>query len=43
MQICKSNGIVLLDIPNTFAKSYDTIKKMILSSCGQKAEQLELF
>ena len=36
-------NIILLEIPNSFAKSYETIKDLILSSCGQKVEQLELF
>ena len=42
-QICKEKGITLLEIPNSFAKSYETIKELILTSCGQKFEQLELF
>lgn len=42
-QICKEKGIVLLEIPNSFAKSYETIKELILLSCGQQIEQLELF
>lgn len=42
-QICKEKGIILLEIPNSFAKSYETIKELILSSCGQQVEQLELF
>ena len=42
-QICKEKNIILLEIPNSFAKSYETIKDLILSSCGQKVEQLELF
>lgn len=42
-KICKEKGIVLLEIPNSFAKSYETIKKLILTSCGEKIEQLELF
>ena len=42
-QICKEKGIILLEIPNSFIKSYETIKELILSSCGQKIEQLELF
>lgn len=42
-QICKEKGIKLLEIPNSFAKSYETIKELILTSCGQKVEQLELF
>ncbi len=42
-QICKENDIILLEIPNSFAKSYETIKELILTSCGQKSEQLELF
>ena len=42
-QICKEKGITLLEIPNSFAKSYETIKELILTSCGQKVEQLELF
>ena len=43
VEICREKGITLLEIPNSFAKSYDTIKDLILSSCGQKKEQLELF
>lgn len=42
-QICKEKGITLLEIPNSFAKSYENIKELILLSCGQKLEQLELF
>ncbi len=42
-QICKEKGIILLEIPNSFAKSYETVKELILTSCGQKVEQLELF
>ena len=42
-QICKEKGITLLEIPKSFAKSYETIKELILTSCGQKIEQLELF
>ena len=42
-QICKEKNIILLEIPNSFAKSYETIKELILASCGQKIEQLELF
>lgn len=41
--ICKEKGIILLEIPNSFAKSYETIKELILLSCGQQIEQLELF
>ena len=39
----KEKGITLLEIPNSFAKSYETIKELILISCGQQIEQLELF
>jgi very-short-patch-repair endonuclease len=42
-QICKEKGITLLEIPNSFAKSYETIKDLILTSCGLEIEQLELF
>ncbi len=42
-QICKEKGITVLEIPNSFAKSYETIKELILISCGQQIEQLELF
>ena len=42
-QICKEKDITLLEIPNSFAKSYENIKELILLSCGQKVEQLELF
>lgn len=41
--ICKEKGIILIEIPNSFAKSYETIKELILSSCGYQIEQLELF
>lgn len=42
-QICKEKGITLLEIPNSFIKSYETIKDLILQSCGEQTEQLELF
>ena len=42
-EYCKEKGIILLEIPNSFAKSYETIKELILLSCGQQIEQLELF
>lgn len=42
-QICKEKDISLLLIPNSFAKSYETIKDLILQSCGEETEQLELF
>ena len=42
-QICQEKGITLLEIPNSFAKSYETIKELILVSCGAEIEQLELF
>ena len=42
-KICKEKGIKLIEIPNSFVKSYETIKELILSSCGQHIEQLELF
>ena len=42
-QICKEKDISLLEIPNSFAKSYETIKELILQSCGEETEQLELF
>lgn len=41
--ICKENDITLLEIPNSFAKSYETIKEIILDCCGIPVEQLELF
>ena len=40
--ICKEKGIILLEIPNSFVKSYETIKEMILISCGEEVEQLEM-
>ena len=43
VKICKEKGITLLEIPNSFAKSYQNIKELILQSCGVKVEQLELF
>lgn len=42
-RICKEKNITLLEIPNSFAKSYENIKELILLSCGEKVEQLELF
>ncbi len=42
-QICKEKGIIILAIPNSFIKSYETIKNLILQSCGEQLEQLELF
>jgi hypothetical protein len=42
-EICKEKGITLLEIPNAFAKSYETVKELILISCGQVVEQMELF
>ena len=42
-EICKEKDIVLLEIPNSFAKSYETVKDLILSCCGIQQEQLELF
>ena len=42
-EICKEKKIALLEIPNSFAKSYQNIKELILQSCGEKQEQLELF
>ena len=42
-EICKEKGITLLEIPNSFVKSYENIKELILTSCGQDLEQLELF
>ncbi len=43
VQICREKGIALLLIPNSFVKSYETIKQLILTSCGEKLDQLELF
>ena len=40
---CKERGIILLEIPNSFIKSYETIKELILVSCGAQIEQLQLF
>lgn len=42
-ELCKEKDIILLEIPNSFAKSYETIKELILTSCGIEIEQLELF
>ena len=42
-ELCKEKDIILLEIPNSFAKSYETIKDLILTSCGIEMEQLELF
>ncbi len=41
-EICKEKDITLLEIPNSFAKSYETIKELILSCCGIELEQLTL-
>ena len=43
VEICKEKGIILLQIPNSFIKSYEYIKELILVSCGERLEQLELF
>ncbi|MBR6133635.1 MAG: DNA helicase [Bacilli bacterium] len=43
VRVCKEMGIKLLMIPNSFIKSYETIKELILQSCGEQIEQLELF
>lgn len=42
-KVCSLNRITLLEIPNSFIKSYETIKELILASCGVQSEQLELF
>ena len=42
-QICKDKGITLIEIPNSFVKSYNKIKQLILQSSGEKIQQLELF
>jgi hypothetical protein len=42
-EICKEKNIKLIEIPNSYIKSYQTVKQLILSSCGQQIEQLELF
>ena len=36
-------GITLIEIPNSFIKAYQTIKDLIMISCGEEREQLELF
>ena len=41
--ICNKYGIKLLEIPNSFVKSYETIKNLILKNEGEQLEQLELF
>ena len=43
VEICKEKQIILLEIPNSFIKSYEYIKELILISCGEHIEQLELF
>lgn len=42
VEICKEKNIKILFIPNSFAKSYESIARMILDSCGVKYEQLEM-
>ena len=42
-EVCKEKGIILLEIPNSYAKSYETVKALLFMSCGEKIEQLELF
>lgn len=42
-EICNEKNIKLIEIPNSYVKSYEIVKQLILSSCGQKIEQLELF
>lgn len=42
-QICKEKNIKLIAIPNSYVKAYETVKQLILTSCGQQIEQLTLF
>ena len=41
--ICKQNKWRYLSIPNSFVKSYEEIREIILSTKGKKFEQLSLF
>ena len=41
--ICKERGWKFLSIPNSFVKSYEEIREIILSSKGGKYEQMTLF
>ena len=43
VQICKEKNIKLIAIPNSYVKAYETVKQLILTSCGQQIEQLTLF
>ena len=43
MEICKERNIQLIIIPNSYSKSYETIKNLLLDSCNEEREQLELF
>ncbi len=42
-EICKEKGWKFLSIPNTFVKSYEEIRDIILSATGKNDEQLSLF
>lgn len=42
-EICKENGWRFLSIPNSFVKSYEEIREIILSTKGKEFEQLSLF
>lgn len=41
--ICKQNGWKFISIPNTFVKSYEEIREIILSTKGKQFEQMALF
>lgn len=42
-EICKKQGWKFLSIPNSFVKSYEEIREIILSTKGKEYEQLKLF
>lgn len=41
--ICKQNGWEFISIPNSFVKSYEEIREIILSTKGKEFEQMALF
>lgn len=41
--ICKEKNISLIEIPNSFVKSYETVKELIINVNKKNKDQLELF
>ncbi len=42
-KICKQKGWKYLSVPNSFVKSYEEIREIILSTKGNQYEQMKLF